>query len=112
MIFNPSGWGPSKFHNINFFINNTLVEKCDTYIYLGFVFKPSGFLIAGMKELLAKPKRAYHSISNILYENKKMKVDNALDLFDMTITPVALYEWSSGAYSACQLPVSSRRRPS
>ena len=44
-----------------------------------------------MKELLTKSKRAYHSISNILYENKKMKVDNALDLFDMTVTPVALY---------------------
>ena len=91
LIFNPCGWGPSKFQNINFFINSLKVDKCDSYSYLGFVFKPSGSVIAGMKELLTKSKRAYHSISNILYENKKMKVDKALDLFDMTVSPVALY---------------------
>ena len=91
LIFNPSNWGPSKFQNMNSFINNSLLEKCDTYTNLGFVFKPSGSVIAGMNELLTKLKRAYHSISNILYENRKMKVDNALDLFDMTVTPVALY---------------------
>ena len=44
-----------------------------------------------MKELLTKSNRAYYSIANILYENKKMKVDNALGLFDMTVAPVALY---------------------
>ena len=91
LVFNPCGWGPSKFPQLNFFINNVSVEKCDSYTYLGFVFKPSGSVASGMKELVTKSKRAYHSISNILYENKKMKVDNALSLFDMTVTPVALY---------------------
>jgi hypothetical protein len=91
LVFNPSGWGPSKFQHINFFINNVIVEKCDSYTYLGFVFKPSGSVAAGMKELVTKSNRAYYSISNLLYENKKMKVDNALSLFDMTVTPVALY---------------------
>lgn len=67
-----------------------MVEKCDSYTYQGFVFKPSGSVIAGMEELLTKSKRTYHSISNILYENKKLNVDNALDLFDRTVTPVAL----------------------
>ena len=91
LIFNPSGWGPSKFQQFNFFINNKIVEKCDSYTYLGFVFKPSGSVAAGIKELVTKSSRAYYSISNILYENKKMEVDNALNLFDMTVTPVALY---------------------
>ena len=91
LIFNPSGHGPSKFSNINFFINNQVVEKCDSYTYLGFIFKPSGSVAAGMKELLTKANRAYYSISNILYENKKMKVENALQLFDMMVSPVCLY---------------------
>ena len=66
LVFNPCGWGPSKFPNLNFFINNSMVEKCDSYTYLGFVFKPSGSVIAGMKELLTKSKTAYYSISKIL----------------------------------------------
>ena len=41
LVFNPCGWGPSKFPDLNFFINNSMVEKCDSYTYLGFVFKPS-----------------------------------------------------------------------
>ena len=91
LIFNTSGFGPAKFANLNFYINNKVVEKCDSYTYLGFVFKPSGSATAGIRELLTKANRAYYSISNILYQNKKMKVDNALGLFDMTVTPVAMY---------------------
>ena len=91
LIFNPNGFGPAKFLNINFYIHNQVVEKCDSYTYLGFVFKPSGSVAAGVKELMSKANRAYYSISNILYENKKMKVDNALSLFDVTVSPVAMY---------------------
>lgn len=91
LIFNPSGHGPAKFQNVNFYINNQLVEKCDSYTYLGFIFKPSGSVAAGIKELVTKSNRAYYSMSNVLYENKKMKVDQALELFDMTVTPVCLY---------------------
>ena len=91
LIFNPRGFGPGKFPNLNFFINNRPVEKCDSYTYLGFVFKPSGSVTAGIKELSTKANRAYYSISSILYENKKMKVDHALGLFDSTVSPIALY---------------------
>ena len=90
-IFNPNGYGPSKFQNLNFYINNKPEEKCDSYTYLGFVFKPLGSVGAGVQELISKANRAYYSISSILYENKKMKVDTAMKLFDMTVTPVALY---------------------
>ena len=91
MIFNPSGHGPKKFSIINFYINNQIVEKCDAYTYLGFIFKPSGAVTAGIRELVTKSNRAYYSISNILYENKKMKIDHALRLFDMSVSPVCLY---------------------
>ena len=91
LIFNPAGFGPAKFPNLNFYINNRIVEKCDSYTYLGFLFKPSGSVVAGVKELVSKANRAYYSISNILYENKKMPVDSALSLFDMTVSPVTLY---------------------
>ena len=91
LIFNPGGFGPAKFPNLNFYINGQIVEKCDSYTYLGFSFKPSGLVTAGVKELVTKANRAYYSISNILYENKKMKVNNAVSLFDVTVSPVTLY---------------------
>ena len=91
LIFNPGGFGPAEFPNLNFYINGQIVEKCDSYTYLGFSFKPSGSVTAGVKELVTKANRAYYSISNILYENKKMKVDSAVSLFDVTVSPVTLY---------------------
>ena len=81
------------------------VKKCDSYTYLGFVFKPSGSVGAGVQELLSKANRAYYSISNILYQNKKMKVDTAMELFDMTVLPVALY--SVEHWGVLSLPTSS-----
>ena len=48
-------------------------------------------MAAGVSELLTKANRAYYSIANLLYENKKMKVDDAIGLFDVTVSPVTLY---------------------
>ena len=91
MIFNPNGFGPAKYPNMNFHINGKVVDICNSYTYLGFVFKPSGSVAAGVSELLTKTNRAYYSIANILYENKKMKVDDVIGLFDVTVSPVTLY---------------------
>ena len=65
LIFKPNGFGQAKFKNLNFYINNQMVEKCDSYTYLGFAFKPSGSVAAGVKELVTKANRAYYSISSI-----------------------------------------------
>ena len=78
MIFSPSGYGPAKFPNINFTCNGHIIEKVDSYSYLGIIFKPSGSVSMAVQELVTKANRAYFSMSNIFYENKKMKVDRAL----------------------------------
>ena len=105
MIFNPSGWGPMQFPKIRFHINGQLLENIDHYTYLGLIFKPSGSVDMAAKELLAKANRAYFSLSSLFYENKKMKVDRAIDLFDSLVTPVSLY--SSQFWSVLSLPASA-----
>ena len=35
VIFNPSGWGPSRFPKLRFHIDNQLLENVDHYTYLG-----------------------------------------------------------------------------
>jgi hypothetical protein len=105
VIFNPSGWGPNQFPKIKFFINNNLLENTDSYTYLGLIFKPSGSVTAAAQELPSKANRAYFSMSSIFYENKKMKVDRAIELFDSLVSPVALY--ASQFWSVLSLPASS-----
>ena len=105
VIFNPTGWGPLRFPKIRFKINNQLLENVDRYTYLGLVFKPSGAVDTAAKELLSKANRAYFSLSSLLFENKKMKVDRAIDLFDSLVTPVSLY--SSQFWSVLSLPASA-----
>ena len=105
VIFNPPGWGPKQFPKIKFFINDNILENAESYTYLGLIFKPSGSVTAAAQELLAKANRAYFSMSSIFYENKKMKVDRAIELFDSLVTPVALY--ASQFWSVLSLPASS-----
>ena len=105
MVFNPSGWGPAMFPRIKFTINNQSLENTDSYTYLGLVFKPSGSVDTAAKELLSKANRAYFSISSLFYQNKKMKVKRATELFDSLITPIATY--SSQFWSVLSLPASA-----
>ena len=53
--------------------------------------RPSGSLTQAAAELCSKARRAWFSISNILYQDKRMPVSRALQLFDSLVTPVALY---------------------
>ena len=105
VIFNPSGWGPSRFPKIKFHIDNQLLENVDHYTYLGVMFKPSGSVDMAVKELLVKANRAYFSLSSLLYENKKMKIDRSVELFDSLVTPVSLY--ASQFWSVLSLPASA-----
>ena len=105
VIFNPTGWGPSKFSSLKFHINNQLLENVDRYTYLGAVFKPSGSVELAAKELLAKANRAYFSMSSLFFQNKKMKVNRAIDLFDSLITPISLY--AAQYWSVLSLPASA-----
>ena len=42
-------------------------------------------------ELCDKASRAWFSISNILYKDKRMPIGRAFELFYSLVTPVALY---------------------
>ena len=105
VIFNPSGWGPAQFPKLKFYIDNKTLENAASYTYLGLIFKPSGSVEAAAQELLAKANRAYYSMSSIFYQNKKMKIDRAFELFDSLISPIALY--ASQFWSVLSLPASS-----
>ena len=105
MIFNGNGFGPAKFPKIKFYINDNILENTDTYTYLGLVFKPSGSFTPAANELLVKANRAYFSMSNIFYENKTMKVDRAIQLYNSLICPIAQY--ASEFWSILTLPIKS-----
>ena len=59
MIFNPQGRGSSKFPQVKFYCNDKIVDKCDTYKYLGLIFNPSDSVIPAIEELLMKANWAY-----------------------------------------------------
>ena len=97
--------GPKNFPKLKFNINGSALELTDSYTYLGLVFTPSGSVTSAAKELLTKASRAYFSMSNILYENKTMKVDHSLQLFNSLICPIAQY--ASEFWSILSLPIKS-----
>ena len=89
MIFNKSG---AKLDKKYFFsINDTKLEITDQYQYLGLKLRPSGSMTLAVQELHDKASRAWYSISNIVYKNKRMEVKKILGIFDSLVTPVATY---------------------
>ena len=83
--------GPKHFPSLVFTAGGQRLELAERYTYLGCVFIPSGAVYAAADELAAKCSRAWFSISNILYENKKMSVQRCLKLVDSLVFPVGLY---------------------
>ena len=67
------------------------LEVSDSYQYLGLKLRPSGSITAAAEELSAKARRAWFSISSVIYKDKRMPVDRAFQLFDSLVSPVALY---------------------
>jgi hypothetical protein len=88
LIFNQRGL---KLTNNNFFVGGCPLEVVDQYQYLGIKFKPSGSFQFAVGDLFDKANRAWFSISNVLYQHKKMAVKKALLLFDSLIRPIFLY---------------------
>ena len=91
MVFNLRGLGPKNFKTLEFSINGCNLEICDKYTYLGLTFKPSGSFVTAQAELYTKASKAWFAISHIVYQNKKMSVDQALQLIDSVVMPVGLY---------------------
>ena len=73
-----------------FSINTSKLEITDQYQYLGLKLRPSGSMTFAVQELCDKPSRAWFSV-NIIFRNKRMKIDQALGIFDSLVTPVATY---------------------
>ena len=67
------------------------IEIVDTYQYLGIKLRSSGSMQVATDELYAKASRAWFSISNVLYQHKKLAVHKALMLFDSLIRPIFSY---------------------
>ena len=88
MVFNARGL---KLTNNVFSVGGSHSEVVDNYQYLGIKLKASGSLKFATSELFAKSNRAWFAISNILYQNKKLPVKKALQLFDGLIRPIFSY---------------------
>ena len=88
MVFNKSG---KLLKGYKFVLNGVELEITNEYQYLGVKFIPSGSMILATDELCAKARRAWFSISNLLYTNKIIPIARAVQLFDSLVTPVALY---------------------
>ena len=68
------------------------MEITDEYQYLGVKLKPFGSFSLAVQELNDKASRAWFGISNIIFKNKRMKVDWIFGLFDSPLVkPVAMY---------------------
>ena len=87
-VFNPRG---IKLSNEHFYVGGAPLEIADEYQYLGIKLKPSGTFKFAVNELFDKASRAWFSISNVLYQHKKLAVRKALQLFDSLIRPIFLY---------------------
>ena len=72
-------------------LSGVQLEVTDCYQYLGIKLRPSGSLSFAAEELSAKARKAWYSISSLVYKDKRMSVSRAFQLFDSLVTPVALY---------------------
>jgi hypothetical protein len=91
MIMNKRGRKAKEFSHLRFTANGRRLVLADEYVYLGITFIPSGASHAAMSALHDKASRAYFSIANILYCNRRMPVQRALRLADSLVFPVSSY---------------------
>ena len=89
IIFNKRGVSLDK--KFNFYLGIDKLEITDQYQYLGIKLRPSGSLKLATDELHDKACRAWHSISNVIFRNKRMESDQVFGIFDSLVTPIATY---------------------
>ena len=73
------------------YIGNILIQRCNSYCYLGTVFTESGSLNLAAKTLCDKARSAMFGLLRSLYKNKVCNVTLLFDLFDKMVTPIATY---------------------
>ena len=99
VIFNKTG---KVFKGYSFSLAENKLEVTDCYQYLGVKLRPSGSFTVASEELCSKARKAWFSISKIIYKDKRIPVERAFQLFDSLVTPVALY--GCEIWYPCNLP--------
>ena len=85
MIFNVSG---KLLTGYKFTLAGSELEVTDCYQYLGIKIRPSGSFTFAAEELCAKARKAWYSISSIIYKDKRMPIARAFQLFDTFVSPL------------------------
>lgn len=76
--------------NMNFSINNEILEITDEYKYLGVVFSQSGKYKKARDHLISQSRKAMHLLYKRIF-NLNLPIDLQLKLFDNTILPILTF---------------------
>lgn len=76
--------------NVQFYINNELVNIVDNFTYLGVNFHYTGNMSHAIKMLNDQALKAYHSLLS-LFDKVHLDVKTKLSLFDAMVVPILLY---------------------
>ena len=82
MVFNCSGRIYRPPADFCFKCGPSVLEIASEYVYLGFKLKPSGSFTSCVEELNLKATKAWFSISNTIFQHKKLPVTKAFRIFD------------------------------
>lgn len=86
MAFNNAG----RLSNVQFKLNNTVLECVHRYKYLGLTFCSSGSFMYAQEELYNKASKAYFKLSKDLL-SLNPGLHTSMHVFDHTIKPILLY---------------------
>jgi hypothetical protein len=99
VIFNKSG----RFIKQNFQLNNTVLDCCNSYKYLGITFSSSGSFTESKTELYKKAVKAFFKLKADVLSLYSMP-KTSLHIFDYTVKPILLYR---SEIWGCYLPKSA-----
>ena len=86
MVSNNAG----RLSNVQFKLNNTVLECVHRYKYLGLTFCSSGSFMYAQEELYNKASKAYFKLSKDLLSLNPV-LHTSMHVFDHTIKPILLY---------------------
>ena len=91
LIFNKGGKILNSSPEHVFYCGDIRLEVVGQYTYLCIIIKPFESFQSAVEELNDKTSKAWFSISNFLYQNKKMPINKALKIFDSLVKPISMY---------------------
>ena len=82
-------------------MNNTAIERVDTFCYLGVVFKYNNTFQAAIKNNVDKAKKVLFKLE-VLFSKIDFGIDTKLHLFDAVIKPISLYGCEVWGYESME----------